>query len=408
MTIDYEAAKRIARQGSYEERAALAADPALPPELLVFLAADSSESVRHALAQNPRLPSAAVRLLARDAVEKVRATIAHHVAALWPERVGLDEIAAFEPDGQSALAAEALLWLATDEALVVRSALATAIADVAVAPPEVAEMLALDAAEEVAVPILRHYSRFGDERLIDILSRRSESWARRAMAQRKTVSGSVSAALIGLGDPALTQTVLDNSGAAIDTNTYEGLVTQAETVPALQEKLAARADLPARAALRLADFVDAHVYNMLAGRGDFDAATLREVMAVARRRLDWLEGGKLPAIVRVRDLQDEGKLGDDAIRDALAWRDEEFVQLALAVKSRIYPDTVAQILKGGNAKGMVALCWRAGLSARTSLALQKGAGGIAPHQLVHPKGGTDYALTETEMLWQLEFYGVAG
>lgn len=406
LTPDYETAKKIARSGSYEERTRLAADPALPPELLVFLAADTSESVRHALAQNPRLPSAAVRILAKDATEKVRSTVAHHVAALWPERVGHEAMAAFEPESASALAAEALLWLATDEALAVRSALATAIADVAVAPPEVANMLALDAAEEVAVPILRHYAHFDDMRLIDILSHRSEAWARRAMAMRRTISGKVSASLLALGDPALTQTLLENEGASIDADAYDGLVAQAQSMAELQGVLSRRHDLPSAAALRLADFVDEQIYNALAARGDFDEATLREVVAVARRRLDWLEGGKLPAIIRVRDMQYEGKLGDDAIRDALAWRDEEFVKLALAVKSHLYPDAVETLLKSQNPKALVALCWRAGLSARTALALQKSIGGIAPHQLIHPKGGTDFSMTETEMVWHLEFYGI--
>lgn len=399
MTFDYEEAKRLARHGSWQERAALAADETLPAELQVFLAADSSETVRVTLAQNVKLPAAAVRLLARDALLAVRQTVARHVARLWPERAQQDNASGL------ALAREALLQLATDKALAVRTALATAIADVLVAPPEVAEALALDAAQEVAEPILRHYARLDDNFLIDILARRSESWARLALAERQTISPQVTDAMVALQDEAIIPALLQNKGAQFSASSYETLTDRARSQPEWQKLLIDRPDLPQTSAVHLASFIDEGLYNALAARGDFDAETLREIVAVARRRVDWVETGHVPAILRVREMWAGGKLGDDAIRDALSWRDNDFVQLALSVLSRLTPQLVGDILKSNNPKAITAISWRAGLSARTALALQKAAAGIAPHQLVHPRGGTDYPLTEAEMLWQLEFYG---
>lgn len=398
--MNYEQAKQLARSGTWEERSKLAGDENLPAELQVFLAADSSEGVRVALADNKKLPSAAVRLLARDAILAVRETVARQVARLWPERTSR------EPETAHRLAREALMLLATDKAITVRTALATAIADIAVAPPELAEALALDAAQEVAEPILRQYAKFEDRFLIDALAKRSETWARIAIAERKAVSHAVGDALIALNDDSLLEVLLQNAGANLSDVAYELITHKAQSNPDWQKILVSRHDIRPPSLIRLAEYIDQSLYTTLAARGDFDPDTLKEIVAVARRRVDWAESGQLPAILRVREMLDEGKLNDDAIRDALAWRDEEFVQLALAVLARIPPDKIAEIMKSSNPKAVVAVSWKAGLSARTSLALQKAMGGLAPHQYLHPRGGTDYPLSDEEMIRQLEFYDI--
>ena len=408
--FDYDAGKWIAQKGSWQDRAALAADANAPPELLLFLAADSSQGVRQALAGNPKLPLAAVRLLSRDAAFAVREAVGRALAGSYPELGGKT------PPADAALAREALALLTVDTALSVRAAVATAIADVAVAAPEIAEKLALDAAEEVALPILRHYRHFEDTALIALLARRSEVWARRAIAQRASVSAEIVDAILAGEASALadgeTLALLGNAGAKISPAAFGKLAQRARQELALHGPLSRRADLPGTAANVLAEFVDDAIFTTLAARADFDAETRAEIVATARRRLDWIEReqqGKLPAILRVRELFDAGKLSgaaaDETIRDALAWRDEEFVPWALALMAKVPPATAAQMMADKNPKAIVALCWRAGLSARTALALQKNAN-IEPFRLLHPRGGTDYALPEADLRWQLEYYGV--
>jgi len=70
--LDYETAKRIAKDGSFPERQRLATRRTTAPELLFFLATDTSPSVRQAVAINPVTPPAAHRMLARDAEDLVR------------------------------------------------------------------------------------------------------------------------------------------------------------------------------------------------------------------------------------------------------------------------------------------------------------------------------------------------
>lgn len=400
MTLTYDEAKYIIQHGTYEQRAMVAADPATPPEMLVFLAADSSQKVRAALASNPSVPWHAVKILASDADEIVRLNIAQSIRNFWGQRPqqGIED--------DNDLARQSLELLATDQALAVRGAIASALMDVGGIAPQLAQRLALIATQAVAEPILRGYAQLDDAFLIDVLAARSDSWARVAIATRNTLSATVAEAVVRTDDPAAMSAVLSNTTAQLNTATFDYIAEKASANPALQEPLAARQDLPQRIALRMAEFVDDHIYTILVTRGQFDEATAREIVAVARRRLDWLEGKKIPAVVRVRELFDSNQLNEEQILDAIAWNDEKFISLALAVRSRIMPALTDVLLKSQNPKAIVALAWKAGISARGAVTIQKGPAQIPPHKLLHPKNGSDYPLTEAEMLWQLEFYGV--
>ncbi|MCB9983452.1 MAG: DUF2336 domain-containing protein [Rhodospirillales bacterium] len=102
----------------------------------------------------------------------------------------------------------------------------------------------------------------------------------------------------------------------------------------------------------------------------------------------------------------EGGLNEEVISDALAMREKDFVAETIAYLIQNSPGKVQGIFDMGAAKPIVALCWHAGLSMRLALALQKEAGRVNPRQILYPKGGTDYPLTEDELNWQLEFLGL--
>jgi len=43
---------------------------------------------------------------------------------------------------------------------------------------------------------------------------------------------------------------------------------------------------------------------------------------------------------------------------------------------------------------------------RLALKLQQELGQVQTKELLYPRGGTDYPLTEEEMIWQLDFLGL--
>ena len=53
---------------------------------------------------------------------------------------------------------------------------------------------------------------------------------------------------------------------------------------------------------------------------------------------------------------------------------------------------------------MTALAWKAGCSVRFAKQLQIRMGGIPPSQVLNPRAGTDYPLSENEMDWQIDFF----
>ena len=110
-----------------------------------------------------------------------------------------------------------------------------------------------------------------------------------------------------------------------------------------------------------------------------------------------------PVEVRLRRAINEGGLDEDMLTDALGMRDYDFVIGALAhlVKSDFI--SVKKIIDMHAPKPIVALSWKAGLSMRFALRLQKTVGEVQPKEMLYPKGGSDYPLTDDEVQWQLDF-----
>ena len=201
--------------------------------------------------------------------------------------------------------------------------------------------------------------------------------------------------------------LISNEGAEIGNNLLLKIVEIARTLPEWQKPMAVRKKLPASIAKDLAEFVDASVRELLMSRTDFDETTTEEVAAVFRRRVDFADAQpEETPHQRLKRLVKENALTEETISDALAMRDRDFATLAVAHMAKTTPLQVTKIFDMGAPKPIVALAYHAGLSMRMALTLQKGAGKIPPKEIIYPKGGTDYPLTEEELNWQLEFLGL--
>ena len=101
-----------------------------------------------------------------------------------------------------------------------------------------------------------------------------------------------------------------------------------------------------------------------------------------------------------------GALNEDMIADALALQEEEFVIAAIACRAGASLPAVKRVFAMRAPKPVVALSWKAGLSMRMALQLQRDMGRVPFQDLIYPRGGTDYPLSEEELLWQLDFLGL--
>lgn len=368
----------------------------MEPELLDYLFAEPAPAAPTALAPvdaGRRVGDALVESrLAGMGDASVRAALARKLCRLLPD---------LPPEGRdkaATVALRALEQLARDHVARVREALATAIKDIACAPPSVVRTLARDVERSVAEPVLHYCATLTDDDLLDIIAGQPAGWALAAIASRRTVSAPVSDAIVETGDEAATGVLLDNSGAVIAEPTLTRLARRPGLGPAL----------PRRLALRLAAFVDGSVAEVLRTRPDFDEATVAEIAAVTRRRVDWIEARDPdePPERRAVRLHRRGALDETAVGDALSWNEVGFVRAALALRARIQPVLVDAILASGDARPVTALVWRAGLSMRCAMQVQARAAGIPPRAMLNARDGTGFPLTAAEMARLLARYGV--
>jgi uncharacterized protein (DUF2336 family) len=299
--------------------------------------------------------------------------------------------------------------LAWDEVLKIRVALASALKDQADAPPKIVGQLAKDIEREVSEPVLRYCMAISDEDLLEILKSHPASWAVQAIAARETVSENVSDAVIETQDEQGGLVLLQNNKASLGEKTLMAIVERAKDLPSWQKPLVRHKKLTAPLAKDLARFVDMSVRNLLLNRTDFDQATMEDISATVKRRLEFMQeteksGGQL--VTYIDRLIKEKKLTDELILDALATRESDFVKLCLARLNQASLETIEKILDLRAPKPVIAIVWRAGFSMRTALQIQKDLAKVQPKDLIYPKGGFDYPLEEKDLNWQLEFLGL--
>lgn len=399
----YEREKTLAETGSKKKRLTLAKDSKTHKEILYYLAEkDPDPVVRKAVVENKEMPLQATPVLAGDADEDVRLALAKRLVDLLP---GLSS----EKHSQLyAFAVQSLGTLALDEVLKIRVALSSTLKDHAHTPPKIAGQLARDVEREVSEPILRFCAALSDDDLLDILKGHPASWAVQAVAGRDNVSESVSVAVIETKDVPGGSVLIGNEGAQITESLLHMIVEMARDLPEWQKPMATRSKLPVSVVKELADFVDASVRDLLIQRSDFDEQMSDEIASIFRRRVDYAtdEDAGEGVQVRLNKIIAEGRLNEETISDALAMRDKAFVNAAIAHIVGVDTADVVKIFEMKAPKPIVALAWKAGLSMRMALQLEKDIGHIQPKDLIYPKDGTDYPMSEADLNWQLDFLGL--
>lgn len=399
--LDLEEAKRLARHKDVKVRLKLAQREDLPQELLYFLAEDKSADVRRVIAKNIATPKLANLLLSRDNDDDVRYGLAEKIGRLMP---GLSPA---ELDKMHEVIHQVLEQLTRDQAVRVRRILSETLKDIANAPPDVIKRLARDVELVVCAPVLEYSPVLTDDDLRDIISSAPVKGALSAISNRRGLSENVADAIFDADDEDAIGVMLGNKSAQIREATLDRIVDRAEDITAWHTPLAERPKLSRKAVLRLAEFVAENVMDTLKNRTDFDAETVEAVHEEFSRRMEAAErtrardeGG--PPGDRAKKLFKRNELTDTAIREAAQVGDEEFVVTALALKADMKLSVIKKVFDISSVKGVVALCWKAGLSMPTAVVVQKRIARIPPREVLGSVDG-DYPFGEKEMLWQLEF-----
>lgn len=182
---------------------------------------------------------------------------------------------------------------------------------------------------------------------------------------------------------------------------------RARNTPEWHKPLALRKHLPADIMLEIVQFVDHSVQKLIMERTDFDKHTQDTIRKTVKRRMSFLvdaKGNRIDPKKKVQELHAAGKLDEDSIADAMALRENEFVVDALSLKTGIDQDIVKRMIATHSAKAITALCWKAGLSMRFALEMQKDIAKVNVNELLYPKNGEDYPLSDADMKWQIDFF----
>jgi len=398
----YQNQKSVLKDGSIENRKAVAEAKDTNPEILYYLAKDNNPAVRKAVAMNKATPVHASALLANDDDVDVRLALAARLVELLPG------ISSEKHSKLYAYAVQALGVLAQDEILNIRRALSTALKDYAKAPPKIVGQLARDIEREVAEPVLRFCLAVSDNDLLDILGEHPEPWVISTIAERPVVSDKVSDAVIETGDIPANKALIHNNGARLTKGLLQKIIEKSRDVPELQEDIVTRKDLSYDLAQKIAGFVSDSVLKILEDRKDFDKETSKEIAALVKRRMEFHSQSapyETPES-KVARYSKSGKLDSNIIQDALAWQDKDFVLLGMSKLAAIHPIIAEKMLGSGSAKSVLALCWKAKLPVRLAIILQRDYARLLPDEIIYAKGGDKYPLDMSEIKWQLEFYGV--
>ncbi len=413
MTITYEDAKAIAQDGDEEARTTLAARHDLVPELLYYLAEDTSVAVRLVVAANPASPAHADLLLAKDSDEGVRAVLAEKFA-------GLSSGTSAVNSRLRELAHEAMMLLAKDQEMRVRQILSEALREVASAPADVIRRLAWDVETAVAAPVLMSSPVLTDADLIEIIMAKPSQGAVSAVSQRAGVSDSVSDAIVDSKDVEAIALLLGNASAQIREETLDRLIDEAAQIDLWHLPLAMRPKLPSKAAVKIAQVVAEDVLTRMQARNDLSIEATMKVREIVLKRLGdgvaLMPGkhgaaGNVPRGMRPDDdnvfdrAAEEwaaGTLDEQALMRELTRGDIRFAKAILAVMADVPYKAVERIRETRSIRGCVAISWRAGLSAKSAEIVQQKLGLVKIADILRADGG-HYPMSEEDMTWQVDF-----
>jgi len=398
--VSYEESKEYAASDSHAERKALAKRTDVKPEVLYFLAEDKSPTVRRKVATNPTTPRQADLILATDSVDEVRCDLALKIGRLVPN------ISDTESARLQEVTFKVLETLAADALPRVRKIVADQIKHADNVPKNIIDQLARDVELIVAAPILEYSPLLTDEDLLEIISGGTAQGGLNAIAKRSSVNPDVSDAIVAARDIPAVAVLLANKNAQIREETLDQIVDGAADQEPLHEPLVTRPEMSQNSLRRISSFVSLSLLDILSEKHSLDKETETVVRQKVKEGLKTKDvtKGETKAQDEAQKLVDNDGLNDESAMKMVKSRDYDVLVRALAIKAEVPVTIGKKIIESKSGKTVTALVWKAGLSMRTALEIQREVAKVPPHEIVNARDGVEYSLTEDEMSWYLDFF----
>jgi uncharacterized protein (DUF2336 family) len=260
-----------------------------------------------------------------------------------------------------------------------RAKLARRLAPVANAPVKVSRALAADADIAVAQPLLQHSERLDDAHLLAAATHSQQHLL--AIAQRQSLSESVTEVLVVRGDREVVRSVAQNQGARFSNAAFRALVARSSGDEVLAVHVGTRRDLPRQHLLKLIEIASATVRQKLAAADPETAATVREVIseidvglraATRRASTDYAS-----ARAQVEALHEAGKLDEARVCAFADMGRFEETAVALALLTQAPIDVIERAMLDDNPDMVVILAKVAGFAWNTAQSILVRAAGRA-------------------------------
>jgi uncharacterized protein (DUF2336 family) len=380
----------------------LAAHLDTPKEALYYMTEHGDADVRETIAANPNAPYQAHLALLEDPHADVRAELALKIARLAPH---------LKPGQRTRIREQLLVLLdalARDEAPKVRQHIVDAIKDNPHIPQDIVRRLAEDSEISICGPILEYSPLLGDADLKEIIAASHVPGILTAIARRTALSEDVSDALARTRDVVAVTALLANGNAQIREDTLDALLNDAAAVPAWHEPLAMRANLSLRLMTRIAGFVASHLVDRMLAAHVVHSDDAKQILDSVRARLKQSERaqGEPSRLEQLAQRAVENRLFNDGwVIEMMTTRDSGMVVFAIGLAANITLAATRKIFASCSGKAVMALCWKAGLNARTSYEVQKQLAHVPAAELMTPKGGLDYPMKRDDMQALLDTIG---
>ncbi len=244
----------------------------------------------------------------------------------------------------------------------VREALSQTLKENPSVPHDIALGLANDV-ETVALPILKFSDVLTDSDLIEIV--KSQEVARQvAIAERKTVSASVSSALVETENEEVVGSLIGNNGADISDQDLSKVVDTFGGNQEIGNAMVLRPKLPVTIAERLVTLVSENMRVELAKRHELgNNLAVELILQIRERALIGLseEGDEDDLEKLISQLNENGRLTVTIILRALCMGDLEFFEAAIAELSGVPLVNVRLLVHDSGKLGLKAVFKQAGL-----------------------------------------------
>ncbi|GJL91323.1 DUF2336 domain-containing protein [Hyphococcus sp.] len=251
----------------------------------------------------------------------------------------------------------------------IRRDIANRLADAPTAPQGLVAQLSHDEID-IAEQLLRRSQSLRDADLAAIIADHGPAHAR-AIAHRRVLSPMVTAALSKQSDEGALITLVKNRGAQFDLNAIQAIAAKARKLPALQEPLASRLDLPAIILTQLYFFAPAPLKREILKRADMldpmlidaaETATRRKLAAHFAREGDWKDDIERQFI---SDKIEAGAVNETLLRALLSEKRHTEFLFAFAYLIAVDLETARKIVDDNRFEALAIACRAASLERQT-------------------------------------------